>query len=88
MRLIDADKLKYYGNHIGDEYEDRFHDFQYVDRDQIDKAPSIEIIRCRECKHRKPSGCVGSIKIYECDITGFRMHDLTNHFCSYGERLE
>ena len=86
MRLIDADKLKYYGNHIGDEYEDRFHDFQYVDRDQIDKAPSIDIVRCGECKHRKPSGCVGSIKIYECDITGFRMHDLTNHFCSYGER--
>jgi len=88
MRLIDADKLKYYGNHIGDEYEDRFHDFQYVDRDQIDKAPSIDIVHCGECKHRKPSVCVGSIKIYECDITGFRMHDLTNHFCSYGERLE
>ena len=88
MRLIDADKLKYYGNHIGDEYEDRFHDFQYVDRDQIDKAPSIDIVHCGECKHRKPSICVGSIKIYECDITGFRMHDLTNHFCSYGERLE
>ena len=42
MRIIDADKLKYYGNHIGDEYEDRFHDFQYVDRDQIDKAPTIK----------------------------------------------
>lgn len=50
------------------------------------KAPSLEIIRCRECKHRKPSGYVGSVKTYECDITGFRMHDLTNHFCSYGER--
>jgi len=54
----------------------------------VDDAPSIDIIRCGECKHRKPSVCVGSIKIYECDITGFRMHDLTNHFCSYGERLE
>ena len=49
-------------------------------------TPSIDIVRCKECKHRKSSGYVGSIKTYECDITGFRMHDLTNHFCSYGER--
>lgn len=54
--------------------------------DAVREAPSIDIIRCGECKHRKPSVCVGSIKTYECDITGFRMHDLTNHFCSYGER--
>ena len=55
---------------------------------RINEAPSIDIVRCKECKHRKPSGCVGSIKTYECDITGFRMHDLTNHFCSYGERRD
>ena len=54
----------------------------------VDDAPTIDIVRCSECKHRKPSGYVGSIKIYECDITGFRMHDLTNHFCSYGRREE
>ena len=53
---------------------------------QIDRELSIDIVRCKECKHRKPSGCVGSIKTYECDITGFRMHDLTNHFCSYGQK--
>ena len=44
------------------------------------------LVVCGECKHRKPSGYVGSVKTYECDITGLRMHDLTNHFCSYGER--
>lgn len=54
----------------------------------IDSAPSIDICFCNECKHRKPSGYVGSVKTYECGITGFRMHDLTNHFCSYGERSE
>lgn len=52
----------------------------------LDSAPSIDIVRCGECKHRKPSGYVGFVKTYECDITGLRMHDLTNHFCSYGER--
>lgn len=40
-RLIDADELKYYGVHIGDEYEDRFHDYQRVDRSDIDNAPTI-----------------------------------------------
>ena len=42
MRLIDADALKYYGNHIGDEYEDYFHETQWVYRSQIDNAPTIE----------------------------------------------
>ena len=40
-RLIDADELKFYGNHIGDEYEDRFHDKQWVHRDEIDNAPTV-----------------------------------------------
>ena len=79
MRLIDADKLKYYGNHIGDEYEDRFHDFQYVDRDQIDKAPSIEIVRCKDCKYWVSDG--GALMI--CDI--HKDPTVPNHYCSYGE---
>ena len=69
-------------------YEKGKTDRPNVDRDQIDSAPSIDICFCKECKHRKPSGYVGSIKTYKCDITGFRMHDLTNHFCSYGERID
>ena len=41
-RYIDVDALKYYGNHIGDEYEDYFHETQWVYRSQIDDAPSLE----------------------------------------------
>ena len=59
-----------------------------VDKLDFIEAPSIDICFCKECIHRKSSGRVGSLKIYECDITGFRMHELTDHFCSYGERLE
>lgn len=40
-RLIDADALKCYGIHIGDEYEDKFHDYQWVDRSDIDNAPTV-----------------------------------------------
>ena len=87
MRLIDADKLKYYGNHIGDEYEDRFHDFQYVDRDQIDKAPSIDIVRCKECKWYGNE----QKKIYECctywaQNGGVLVPMKPDDYCSYGER--
>jgi hypothetical protein len=79
MRLIDADALKYYGNHIGDEYEDRFHDFQYVDRDQIDKAPSIDIVHCQDCKHwvYNFNGCSRN----PCAEPWY-----AEDFCSYGER--
>lgn len=44
MRLIDADEINYVGNHVGDEYEDRFHDAQWVYRDSIDRTPTIEAI--------------------------------------------
>ena len=84
MRLIDADKLKYYGNHIGDEYEDRFHDFQYVDRDQIDKAPSIDIVRCGECKHNYNTAINHGKMQPRCDFTDYKLTE--NDFCSRGER--
>jgi len=89
MRLIDADKLKYYGNHIGDEYEDRFHDFQYVDRDQIDKAPSIDIVRCGECRyaHMTYDGqCKYCDQITDDDGNVIEVYYDGSHFCSYGER--
>ena len=78
-RWIDADALKYHGNHIGDEYEDRFHDFQYVDRDQIDKAPSIDIVRCQDCKHwvYNFNGCARN----PCTEPWY-----ATDFCNYGER--
>lgn len=61
-RYIDADALKYYGNHIGDEYEDRFHDAQWVYRNQIDEAPSIDIVRRKAVK--------GYEGYYEVDMYG------------------
>ena len=81
-RYIDADALKYYGNHIGDEYEDRFHDAQWVYRNQIDDAPSIDIVRCKECRWGKPY----SDKQLECDALGLGGLKFPNDYCSYGER--
>ena len=57
VRLIDANALKYYGNHIGDEYEDSHHADQWAYRSDIDNAPTIEPSElynidewCTDCK--------------------------------------
>jgi len=55
-RYIDADTLKHYGSHLGDEYEDKFHDAQWVYRNQIDEAPSIDIIKCKDCIYYEALG--------------------------------
>lgn len=83
-RYIDADKLKYFGNHIGDEYEDRFHDAQWAYRSDIEDAPSIDIVRCGECMHN------GS---YDTDCPFGWKNGKWNmpkpcDFCSYGERSD
>lgn len=83
MRLIDADKLSYVGNHIGDEYEDRFHDKQWIYRDTIDNAPTIDaepVVRCHECKYEEK--CEREVIWKNDSYRGI----LT--FCSYGERKE
>lgn len=86
-RYIDAVALKYYGNHIGDEYEDRFHDAQWVYRSQIDDAPSIDIVRCRECKYAHMT-YGGECKY--CDKWSLEdsLYLDGDFFCSYGERRE
>ena len=78
-RYIDADALKYYGNHIGDEYEDYFHETQWVYRSQIDEAPSIDIVRCQDCKYwvYNFNGCSRN----PCTEPWY-----ATDFCNYGER--
>ena len=83
-RWIDADALKYYGNHIGDEYECRFHDAQWVYRNQIDNAPSIDIVRCKECKHH---GALSTCTYWSADPYEQASVE-ADDFCSYGERRE
>ena len=86
-RYIDADKLKYFGNHIGDEYEDRFHDAQWAYRSDIEDASSIDIIRCGECGHHKEKYVTfkgEKILCYRCMEFGIDIE--ADDFCSYGER--
>ena len=48
-----------------------------TDQEMIDSAPSIDIVRCKECKH-----------IYTMDCAFYEVGDNVkpDDFCSYGER--
>ena len=50
----------------------------------IDSAPTIDIVRCGECKWGKPY----SDKQLECDALGLGGLKFPDDFCSYGERSE
>lgn len=74
MRLIDADALtKEIKQDIADEgLTERFVFYR------INEAPSIDIVRCGECKWRKAKMMPKSVK---CLFSG-----KDDDFCSYGER--
>ena len=51
-----------------------------------DKVEVIQVVRCRECKHRGTDDCIFHIKGKPADEELLRKLD--NDFCSYGERKE
>lgn len=59
-----------------------------TDQELIDSAPSIDIVRCKECRWASPNGKYG------CMLKPFSKNDWQYHhlfsddFCSYGERRE
>lgn len=75
MRLIDADAfLKEY-------CEPYPHIYKAMSR-AMAEAPSIDIVRCKECRWGKPY----SDKQLECDALGLGGLKFPDDFCSYGER--
>lgn len=56
----------------------------------LQKLPSVEIVRCKDCKFRNNSKRIINLDGNEirckCDCIGEFM--LENNFCSYGERKE
>lgn len=56
----------------------------YRERIGLDSAPSIDIVRCRECKYWNTSGCREGVG--ECTWAYYMTKP--DDFCSYGERRE
>lgn len=74
-RYIDAEWLKEHIEVIS--YEGMWHTTEtdeFVAVDNINQAPSIDIVRCGECKHREEYPC----KVYHDD----------DWYCANGERRE
>ena len=80
-RYIDADALKSWI----DEYVSVFKKSDKVEiKGYISHQPSIDIVRCGECKWGKPY----SDKQLECDALGLGGLKFPDDFCSYGERKD
>ena len=85
MRLIDADKLNI---DFYDEYEteDDVYAYGYVSKRQIDEAPSIDIVRRKECVDFVYDE---QYKCYGCATDNGLMGDIKpDDYCSHGERKE
>ena len=57
--------------------------------EDVESAPTVdavEVVRCRECKHRGTDDCIFHIKGEPADEE--LLLKLDNDFCSYGERKE
>ena len=69
-RYIDADALMRYGA-----------ENQIIYSEDIDNAPSIDIVRCKECKHWHKKG-----ELTYCDKIDYGYGYKADDFCSCGER--
>ena len=87
-RLIDANAIPYEEHYVpnGDTQ------WQYkkelcVLKPTIDAMPTVdavEVVRCKDCKHRGTDYCIFHIKGEPADEE--LLQKLDNDFCSYGER--
>ena len=80
MRLIDANDVYSLFDKSG------FARLHVADIDTIPRVDAVEVVRCRECKHRGTDYCIFHIKGEPADEE--LLLKLDNDFCSYGERKE
>lgn len=86
-RLIDANALISYMYECSK--ESRFRVYYGYAENFINAAPTVdavEVVRCRECKHRGTDDCIFHIKGEPADEE--LLLKLDNDFCSHGEREE
>ena len=82
-RYIDADALIV---NMRGAFIDHVEEFRAITI--VEDAPSIDIVRCRECVSGTPSGIFcGEADMYICNANDQDLYG-AEHFCSYGERSE
>ena len=86
MRLIDADKLIESICHtadLGGWIGDTIRNIKRLAVRYINSAPSIDIVRCRECRYWHSGECWGIPYRGDYDTS---IDTKADDFCSYGER--
>lgn len=54
--------------------------------DMVNSAPTIDIVRCKECKHNYSKALNHGKMQPRCDFTDWKLSE--NDYCSRGERRE
>ena len=96
-RLIDANaldkrfdkRIKWLRLDMHDQYSLGLYHGAVTDKDLINEMPTVdavEVVRCRDCKHRGTDDCIFHIKGEPADEELLRKLD--NDFCSYGEQKD
>ena len=90
-RMVNAEWLKTRCYEICDAYNTNFVN---IDRiiDEIDDAPDVEVVRCKDCKHyEKPDegDCLGVCRSGRLAVSIFgEIYPEPDYYCPYGERKE
>lgn len=96
-KLIDANalnerfdkRIKWLRLDMHDQYSLGLYHGAVTDKDLINEMPTVdavEVVHCRDCKHRGTDDCIFHIKGEPADEELLRKLD--NDFCSYGERKD
>ena len=83
-RWIDYDAIDYRNDRLHDKSEEFLNGVIYMAQ-RIEEAPSIDIVRCKECRHRHTINCFRAYLEYDIQEWIVDSGD-DNDFCSYGER--
>lgn len=82
-RYIDYDAIDYRNDRLHDKSSDFIDGVIYMAQ-RIEDAPSIDIVRCRECKHNYNKVLNHDKMQPRCDFTDRKLSE--DDYCSRGER--
>ena len=80
-RYIDYDAIDYRNDKMHDKSSDFIDGVLYMAQ-RIEDAPSIDIVRCRDCKHCQ---YLPENKIYYCYKSFHKILDAKSHYCGFGK---
>ena len=81
-KWIDYDAIDYRNDRLHDKSEEFLNGVIYM-AERIEEAPSIDIVRCKECKHGEYRE---EYSEYECHASGCGLVHAADFFCADGQK--